>query len=129
MSTSITLLIVDGHPGVREALLRRLQHVPRVGAVAAVGSINAGVRLAQESVPDAVMYDPKTVAGDAAAAIRRLAAVGCPVVVLTSSLLEDEAAALARAGAAALLLKGSSIAELVSLIETVIAASAGTHPG
>jgi DNA-binding NarL/FixJ family response regulator len=122
MSTSITLLIVDGHPGVREALLQRLQHVPGVGTVAAVGNIGAGVRLAQEFAPDAVIYDPKTVAGDAAEAIRQLSAGGCPVVVLTSSLLEDEGAVLARAGAALLLLKGSSIAELVSRIETVVAA-------
>ena len=122
MSTSITLLIVDGHPGVREALLQRLQHVPGVGAVAAVGSISAGVRLAQEFAPDAVIYDPKTVAGDAAEAIRCLAAGVCPVVVLTSSLLADEAAVLARAGAALLLLKGSSIGELISRIETVVAA-------
>jgi DNA-binding NarL/FixJ family response regulator len=96
MSTAITLLIVDGHPGVREALLRRLQHVPGVGAVAAVGSISAGVRPAQEFASDAVIYDPRTVAGDAAEAVRRLAAGGCPVVVLTSSLLEAEAAVLAR---------------------------------
>jgi DNA-binding NarL/FixJ family response regulator len=118
----MTLLIVDGHPGVREALLRRLQHVPGVGAVVAVGSISTGVRLAQEFAPDAVVYDPKTVAGNAAEAIRRLAAGRCPVVMLTSSLLEDEAAVLARAGAAAVLLKGSSIAEFVSCIETVVAA-------
>jgi DNA-binding NarL/FixJ family response regulator len=57
MSTSITLLIVDGHPGVRDALRRRLQHVPGVGVVAAVGSTSAGVRLAQEFAPDAVIYD------------------------------------------------------------------------
>jgi DNA-binding NarL/FixJ family response regulator len=122
MSASITLLIVDGHAGVREALLRRLQHAPGVGAVAAVGSISAGVRLAQEVAPDAVVYDPKTVAGDAAEAIRRLAAGGCPVVVLTSSLLGDEVAVLVGAGAALLLLKGSSIAELVSRTETVVTA-------
>lgn len=122
MSTSMTLLIVDGHQGVREALAQRLQHVPGIGAVVAVDCIGAAIHRAHECAPDAVIYDPKTVAGNAAEMIRNLTTGGRPVVVLTSSLLEGEAAMLAGAGAAAVLLMGSGIAELVGRIETAVAA-------
>jgi hypothetical protein len=33
MDSALTLLIVDGHQGVREALLRRLRHAPGIQKV------------------------------------------------------------------------------------------------
>jgi DNA-binding NarL/FixJ family response regulator len=122
MGTSLALLIVDGHPGVRAALARRLQHTPGIGAVVAVGCLGAALHVAAECAPDAVIYDPRTVRGNAAEMIGQLTTGGRAVVVLTSSLLDGEAAVLARAGAAAVLLKGCGIAELVGRIETAVAA-------
>ena len=124
MDSTRTLLIVDGHQGVRDALLRRLRHAPGIQAVAAVGSIELAVRLAQELAPDTVLYDPKTVEGDAVEAIRRLACGGRSVIVLTSSLGEGEETALARAGAAAILLKGSGTAAVRAALARVVAGHA-----
>jgi DNA-binding NarL/FixJ family response regulator len=124
MDSTLTLLIVDGHQGVRDALLRRLQHAPGIGAVAAVGSIELAVRLAQELAPDTVLYDPRTVQGDAVEAIGRLAAGGRCVIVLTSSLGKGEEAALVRAGAAAILLKGSGAAAVRAALARVVAGHA-----
>jgi len=41
-----TLLIVDGHAGVRAAVARRLGQAPGVTAAVAVGDLDAAVRLA-----------------------------------------------------------------------------------
>ena len=125
MDSALTLLIVDGHQGVREALLRRLRHAPGIQAVAAVGSIELAVRLAQELAPDTVLYDPRTVQGDAVEAIGRLAAGGRSVIVLTSSLGDGEETALAQAGAAAIPLKGSSAATVRAALVRVVAGHAG----
>ena len=120
MATPITVLLVDGHAGVRVALTDRLCHAPGVGAVTATGTLEAAVQLAQDLAPDVVLYDPRTVAGNAADGVRLLGQGGRPVVVLTSSLLEDERAALLRAGAAAVLLKGTAVPALVTAMAAVL---------
>jgi DNA-binding NarL/FixJ family response regulator len=120
MATPITVLLVDGHAGVRAALADRLCHAPRVGAVTATSTLEAAVQLARDVAPDVVLYDPRTVAGNAAAGVRLLGQGGRPVVVLTSSLLEDERAALLRAGAAAVLLKGIAVPALVAAMAAAL---------
>ena len=120
MATPITVLLVDGHAGVRAALADRLCHAPGVGAVTATGTLEAAVQLSQEVIPDVVLYDPRTVAGNGADGVRLLGQGGRPVVVLTSSLLEDERAALLRAGAAAVLLKGTAVPALVTAMAAVL---------
>ena len=114
MATPITVLLVDGHAGVRAALTERLRQAPGVGAVTATSTLEAAMQLTQDVAPDVVLYDPRTVAGNAAHGVRLLGQGGRPVVVLTSSLLEDEHAALLRAGAAAVLLKGTAVPALVA---------------
>jgi DNA-binding NarL/FixJ family response regulator len=117
MSAPITVLIVDGHPGVRTALVSRLHHTPQIRAVCAVGALDAAVRMIEELAPHVVLYDPRTVAGDSEQVVRRLGQGGCPVIVLTSSLRDGEARALMRAGAAAILLKGEERSDLLAAIE------------
>src|SRR6185312_6879140 len=106
MEAPITLLVVDGHPGVREALARRLRQQPTVGAVTVASTVESALRLARDYTPHIVLYDPRTMVGDACETIHQLAQAGRRVVVFTSSLLEGEAAVLRQAGATALLLKG-----------------------
>jgi DNA-binding NarL/FixJ family response regulator len=122
-----TILLLDGHDGVRAALASRLRHAEGVGAVAAAKDLADALTALQARPPDAVVYDPHTVEGDATSTIARLAASGCPVIVLTSSLVGDEAAALCDAGAAALLLKGGTVTQLLQEIDHAIIAS--TRPG
>lgn len=115
-----TILLLDGHDGVRSALAARLRHIAGVRSVAATGDLADALTLVHTTPPDAVIYDPHTVDGNADEAITRLGTGGCPVIVLTSSLVGDEAAALTRAGAAALLLKGSNVTRLLREIEETI---------
>ena len=121
MDIQRTLLIVDGHRGVREALVERLQRAPDVRRVVAADSLETALRMAQDHTPDVVVYEPRTIAGDAADAVRLLRQAGCPVIVLTSSLQNDEPASLRNAGAGAVLLKGVAVADLLAAIETVLA--------
>jgi DNA-binding NarL/FixJ family response regulator len=127
MSAPITVLIVDGHPGVRTALVSRLHHTPRMRAVCAVGALDDAVRMIEELAPHAVLYDPRTVAGNPEQVVRRLGQSGCPVIVLTSSLRDGEARALRGAGATAILLKGEGRPDLLAAIEAV-ARGADTPP-
>jgi DNA-binding NarL/FixJ family response regulator len=122
MDMPLTLLIVDGHRGVREALIARLQRTPGVRAVGAV-ECEVAVRLAREMAPDAVVYDPRTVDGDMLTVCRLLGA-GRPVVVFTPVLEDGDAHALRRAGAAAVLLKGCAVSVLLAEIRAAIAAHA-----
>ncbi len=118
------ILLLDGHDGVRTALATRLRHSGGVGTVAAAKHLVDALAAVRETPPDAIIYDPHTVDGDAAEVIPRLAENGCPVIVLTSSLVGDEAEGLRRAGAAALLLKGSNVTQLLGEIEQAIVANA-----
>ena len=119
MDGPIKVLLLDGHHGVREALTQRLCRAPGIGRVDAATTLDTALQVARERAPQVVLYDPRTVAGDAAEAVQRLKQAVEHVIVLTSSLLDDEAAALRRAGAAALVLKGTEISALLTLMETV----------
>ncbi len=112
-----TLLIVDGHAGVRMALARRLLQAPGIKAAVAVGDLDAAVRLAAELLPEVIVCDPRTLPTTPADVVRLLAATGAAVVVLTSSLDEGEAAALERTGARAIVLKGSALTTLVASVQ------------
>jgi DNA-binding NarL/FixJ family response regulator len=123
-----TLLLVDGHDGVRTALASRLRHAEGVGAVGVAKDLADALTAVRETPPDAVIYDPHTVEGDAADAISRLAADGRPVIVLTSSLVGDEAWVLRDAGAAVLLLKGGNVTQLLHEIDLAIEACGRSGP-
>lgn len=121
MAGAISVLLLDRHQGVREALAQRLRHAPSIGCVATASTLDTALQAARDHAPHVVLYDPRTVAGDAAEAVQRLKQAVGHVIVLTSSLLEDEAAALRRAGVAALVLKGTEISALLTLMETILA--------
>lgn len=122
MGTRSGLLLVDGHAGVREALARRLAQFSPMRVVAAA-DLDGAQRALLQQTPAAIVYDPRTVPGDASGILALFAAAGVPVVVLTSSLLEGEAATLRREGAAAILLKGADMAMLLAAIESAVSAS------
>jgi DNA-binding NarL/FixJ family response regulator len=121
MHTPLTLLLVDGHHLVREALAHRLRRAPGIDAVHAANTLQDAMHLAHSHAPHVVVCDPRTIGGDGAEAVRRLRREVRHVVVLTSSLLPDEAAALAEAGSAVLLFKG---VDFPSLLEAIRAPAA-----
>jgi len=55
-----TLLIVDGHVGMRMALARRLGQAPGITAAVAVNDLDAAVRLAAQLLPEVIVCDPRT---------------------------------------------------------------------
>ncbi len=116
-SRATTLLIVDGHAGVRVALARRLRQASGIKAAVAVGDLDAAVRLAAELLPEVIVCDPHTLPAAPADVVRVLAATGAAMVVLTSSLDDGEAAALERAGARVIVLKGSALTTLVASVQ------------
>jgi DNA-binding NarL/FixJ family response regulator len=121
----INVLVVDGHDGVREALAQRLGHLSRIGHVTTATALESAVRMVRDQAPTVVLYDPRTVVGEAVDSVERLTQAGGRVIVLTSTLREDEPSALRQAGAVAVLLKGAESAALLELIEDALASRAG----
>jgi DNA-binding NarL/FixJ family response regulator len=120
MYASRTLLIVDGHERVRNALMHRLQRVLGSGIVVSAGDLRTAAQAIQELAPDAILYDPRTVAGDVQQTLHALSRSGRPVVVLTSSLQDQEEPLLRQAGAVALLFKGMRSVEVLDCVEQAI---------
>lgn len=121
-----TFVIVDGHAGVRAALAQRLAQVPGVSVVGTAGALGTAIRLVQQCAPDVVLCDPRSLEGDGLTALRALAALGQPIVVLTTALREGDAEAYARS-AAAVLLKGAPLPEILQALEAVRVAPHGTN--
>lgn len=121
MDTPITLVLVDGHHRVREALAQRLRRAPGIGAVHVANALHDAIHLAHRHAPHVVICDPRTLGGDGAEAVRRLRGEVRHVVVLTSSLLDHERQALAEAGSAVLLLKGEDFPTLLEVIRALAA--------
>jgi DNA-binding NarL/FixJ family response regulator len=133
MVTPVGLLIVEDHEQVRTALVRRLGRMQEVRVLAAAANARAAVRLIEELRPDVVLCEPRAAGDDPLAGLRRLAAVGAPVVVWTCSLLPGERESFMQAGAAAVLVKDthltSLVATLCSLVTGQYALSAPIRPG
>jgi DNA-binding NarL/FixJ family response regulator len=120
-----TLLLIDGHHGVRTSLACRLMREPSIGTVAEAGDLAGALHEARAVRPDVMLVDPNTVGGEPSHVVRSLAALGRPVVVLTASIIGHEAHLLHEAGAAALLLKGVRFAELLQCVEQAVAGAGG----
>lgn len=122
-----TVLIVEGHDGVRRALAQLLDQAPGLRVSGAVATLDEAVRVARQQAPDLVLCDPTTVLGapatvaDGVGAVTTLVTLGQPVVVFTASLQAGEAAAFWRAGAAAVLLKGRPLATLLWCLHAALA--------
>jgi CheY-like chemotaxis protein len=113
IQASLRLLVVDGHEGVRDALLDHLSRQPLVCSVAAAETLPAALAFLREFRPDVVLCDPRTLKENPAAIIGRLARAPCPIVVLTSSLWDGEEVAYLNAGAWAVVLKGTDLGALL----------------
>lgn len=116
---AITLLLVEGHPGVRDALATRLRRASGIGTVHVAPNLQAGTLMVEEHAPQLVLVDPRSVGVDPVAVVQRLTGEHRRVVVFTSSLLQEEEAALLRVGCAAIAYKGVEFAALLRLIKSL----------
>lgn len=118
MSETISILIVDDHPVVREGLRGMLSVQPDFEVVAQAADGAEGVRLAQRYRPDVVLMDlrmPVMGGVEATQAIRR-EAPECHVLVLTTYDSDTDIIKAIEAGATGYLLKDTPSAELYRAI-------------
>lgn len=118
MSETISILIVDDHPVVREGLRGMLSVQPDFDVVAQAADGAEGVRLAQRYRPDVVLMDlrmPVMGGVEATQAIRR-EAPECHVLVLTTYDSDTDIIKAIEAGATGYLLKDTPSAELYRAI-------------
>jgi DNA-binding NarL/FixJ family response regulator len=128
---TITVLLADDHPVVREGLCAMLESAGDIRVVAQAASGEEAVAHATALRPDVVLMDLRMAGMDGVAATERiLAAVpGSRVVVVTTYESDADILRAVEAGAAGYLLKGTSRAELVNAIraaargETVLSPS------
>lgn len=123
MEPSVTVVVVDGNPGTRQELVRRLAQVSGISVVGEAREPGEALTVVGDRQPDVVLTDLRRIAPDGAEFLGRLtrAAPRARIVILTAYLTERERADLTRAGARAILLKEIDSATLVRTVRTVAA--------
>lgn len=123
MERSVTVAVLDGHPGTRQGLIRRLGQVPGISIVGEAGDPGEALRLVGDRRPDVIVMDVRRIDPNAAGFLGRIAAAApeAGIVVLTAYLTEREQSDLTRAGARAILLKEIDSGRLVRTIRAVAA--------
>lgn len=125
---TLTVLIADDHPIMRDGLRAALSAEPDVEIVGEAADGEQAVRLAAELRPDVVLMDLRMPGVDGITAIRRLGGTGPRVLVLTT--FDTDVLPALEAGASGYLLKDAPPEELVRAVrathrgETVIAPAA-----
>ena len=123
---SVTVLIVDDHPVVREGLRGMLDGETGVEVVGEAGDGAAALRAAVELRPDVVLMDLRMPGGNGVDATRRISSLtpAPAVLVLTTYDTDHDILSAVEAGATGYLLKDTPRADLVRAIRE--AAAGGT---
>jgi DNA-binding NarL/FixJ family response regulator len=123
MEACVTVVVVDGNPGARQGLIRRLRQMPGISVVGEAGDPDEALRVVRDGRPDVVVTDLRRIDPNAAEFLGRMAATApqAGIVILTAYLTEGERSNLMRAGARAILLKEIDSGTLVWTIRTVAA--------
>lgn len=120
---SATVLLVEDHNVMREALRNLLQKNPELEVVGEAATGSEAVELASRLSPDLVIMDVTMPGLDGMAATQQIVSECCNVKVIGLSMHTERQYVLGmlRAGAAAYLMKDCSFEELNAAIETVLA--------
>ena len=124
MSTrTITILLADDHPVVRDGLAAMLATEPDFHVVGVAETGAEAMRGVTELRPDIVLLDLEMPSGNGIEVIERLreAASAAKVIVFTAFDQDEQIMAAIRAGAQGYLLKGAPRQELFRAIRTVMA--------
>ena len=118
MHAVTTLLIIDNHESIRQALAQRLNRVPGIQVVGTAGDGAAGLAQARAACPDVVLLEPKLPDGQGLDVLRAIRAEqpGARVIVLTSYLDDFERRVALKAGAERYLLKDIDSEKLADVI-------------
>lgn len=119
----ITVLIVDDHPLIRQALRAVLEKEPDMEVVAETGDGASAVAMVEELRPDVVIMDVSLPGMGGADATRRVRMVSPETAVLALTVHDDDAtiAEVLLAGALGYLTKGIFDKEVVWAVRTVAA--------
>jgi len=126
----LTVLIVDDHPLVREALHRALDVEEDMNVVAEASDGEEAVKLASELKPNVVVMDivmPKVNGIEATRKIKEIAP-DTAILILTAYDDEEYVLGLLDAGAAGYLLKSARGRDLVGAIRAIMAGESVLHP-
>jgi len=114
----VTLVIIDHHASIRQALAQRLNQIPDIRVVGTAADGQEGIAQVRACSPDVVLLEPKLPHGDGLEVLRAIR-TGSPssrVIVLTSYLDEFEAQTMKKAGAERYLLKDIDTTKLAGVI-------------
>ena len=128
---TITVLLADDQPLIREGLRTILDAQPDIEVVGEAGDGSEAIEQARALRPDVVLMDIEMPGTDGVAATRRLLADGpaAPrVVILTTFDRDDYVAAALRAGATGFLLKTIPPADLAAAVRSAVSADALLAP-
>ena len=114
----VTVLMVDDHRALAEALALAMERHPEVRPVGVVGSAEAALAAVDELRPDVVLMDVVLPGMDGIECTRRIKArhPECRVMVLTGHVDSDVLTAALRAGASGFMPKDSSFADVIEAI-------------
>ncbi|WP_371501912.1 response regulator transcription factor [Kitasatospora sp. NBC_00374] len=115
---TITVLIADDHPVVREGLSAMLESAPGIMVAGTAGGGEEAVVLAAALAPDVVLMDLRMGAMDGVTATARILAHSRRprVVVVTTYESDADILRAVEAGAAGYLLKGTSRVDLINAV-------------
>ncbi len=122
-SNKITVIIVDDHPLIRQALRAVLEKEPDLEVVGEVGDGTSAVELAEKLRPDVVIMDVSLPGMDGAEATRQVRIASPDTAVLALTVHDDETtiADVLLAGASGYLTKGVFDREVVQAVRTIAA--------
>jgi DNA-binding NarL/FixJ family response regulator len=127
---TVTLLVVDDHPVVRDGIVGMVASAADVEVIGEASDGAEAIALAQVLDPDVVLIDLRMPRMDGVAAIREFTRLGIrsSIVVLTTFDADADVLPAIGAGATGYLLKDSSRDELLRAIRTAAAGEAVLSP-
>ncbi|MGB3440579.1 MAG: response regulator transcription factor [Actinophytocola sp.] len=130
MGSTISLLIVDDHPVVRDGLRGMFTADPRFEVLAEAGDGAEAIAAAEKLAPDVILMDLRMPRTDGVTAIKELAKRGVPsrVLVLTTYDTDSDVLPAIEAGATGYLLKDAPRDELFRAVEAAARGQAVLSP-
>jgi two-component system nitrate/nitrite response regulator NarL len=121
--TPIRIVVADGHPVVREGLIRVIEEEARLEIVGHAGDGIEAIALVRQLNPDILMLDHTVPQMAGIEVLRELARAGTNtrVIVMAASLRREEVLEVLQLGAYGIVMKNSAMSLIVKSIPTVMA--------
>lgn len=130
MSESISVLIADDHPVVRQGMSALLDVQEGIEVIGQVEDGEAAVKFIEDNPPDVVLMDinmPKLSGIEATDQIRKISP-GTQIIILTSHHQDAMVFPAIKAGALSYLLKSATPDEVIDAVHAAVKGEARLHP-